>query len=62
MQFTNMEFVLNKKVDQGAPWVGGCTLQRRKVDQGAPWVGGCTVSRLVGLGLGRDSSCTVSCS
>jgi hypothetical protein len=43
MQFTNMEFVLNKKVDQGAPWVGGCT-----------------VSRLVGLGLGRDSSCTVS--
>jgi len=75
MQFTNMELVLNKyqgapytngcvlqrkKVDQGHPYTNGCTLSK-KVDQGAPYTNGCTVSyKVPGIGLGRDTSCTVS--
>ncbi|KAM0700592.1 hypothetical protein Q7P35_012313 [Cladosporium inversicolor] len=59
MQFTNMELVLNKKVDQGAPYDGGCVLSKKKVDQGAPYDGGCTLSK-VDQGAPYDGGCTVS--
>ena len=59
MQFTTMELVLNK-VDQGYAYEGGCTLSKKKVDQGYAYEGGCTLSNQVRIGMGRDSSCTVS--